>query len=168
MAKDDFEGQEVGLSLIAHILESHKETKVVAISRLIFPESVYRLLLCGVSFLRKSNLDTQDEVRNLVDAVRMGRIIYSSAIVPQLRQACKEAPRGQFDEVDIRILKLVLRGETDKAIGEKVHLGEDAIGARLSEMKKPFGFKGPNSRFLLANWVRGYLAPVLGIRWDDA
>jgi DNA-binding NarL/FixJ family response regulator len=163
-AKEGQKGQEVGLVLIKHIMEKYPEAKIVAIARDVFSPIIYRLLTYGVSFFAKSNLETPEVVRSLITSVMKGELIFSSAVVPVLREACKSAVRAEYDEADIKILKLVLKGKKDADIAKELNYVEDTIGKRLQEMFKRYGFR---DRFQLANWFTDYVAPAHGFRFED-
>ena len=126
-----------GIDASAEIKRRFPETKIIVITS--HPECSYitRARLAGVdSFWYKSA--TAQEIIAIMDRTIEGESIYPDN-TPMLKLG--DALSEKFSERELDVLRLVVAGETDAAIAEKLHISIATVKTHIQNMKNRTGFR---------------------------
>ena len=126
-----------GIDAAADIKKHLPNIKIVVITSQ--PEHSYieRARAAGVdSFWYKSA--TAEEIITIMDRTLTGERIYPDN-TPQLMLG--EAISEKFSERELEVLRLVVAGETDAAIAEKLFISVSAVKFHIQNMKNRTGFR---------------------------
>jgi len=126
-----------GIDAAADIKKHLPEIKIVIITSQ--PECSYidRARAAGVdSFWYKSA--TAEEILTIMDSTLEGQSIYPDS-TPPLRLG--DAVSEKFSERELDVLRLVVEGETDAAIAEKLFISVATVKTHIQNMKNRTGFR---------------------------
>lgn len=126
-----------GIDAARNIKEHMPNIKIIIITSQ--PECSYidRARDAGVdSFWYKSS--TAEEIIMLMDRTLAGESIYPDN-TPQLKLG--DAWSERFSERELEVLRLVVAGETDAAIAEKLFISVATVKTHVQNMKKRTGFR---------------------------
>ena len=126
-----------GIDAAADIKKHLPGIKIIIITSQ--PECSYidRARAAGVdSFWYKSA--TAEEILTIMDRTLSGESIYPDS-TPQLKLG--EALSERFSERELEVLRLVVAGETDAAIAEKLFISVATVKTHIQNMKSRTGFR---------------------------
>ena len=150
-----------GLGILRTLAERYTETMhIIVLSRFPKPWNVYQVLACGVSFIEKNNY--KDLLLSAMEQVQRGHVVISSNVRPILRQIFPLALRVGLDSADVKIIRYIQKGLTDRDIADLLSYTEEGVSNRLRRMFKSYGM---HTREELANWFRDFVEPV--VQFDE-
>ena len=154
-----------GIEATRKIVETQPETKVIMLTSFAEDELLFDAINAGASGYVLKQIGSADLVRTL-EAIGRGESLIDPVLTQKVFQRVREASRKAADEAfsslseqELKILVLVSRGKTNKAIASTIFLSEKTVRNYVSSIlsKLHLSTRAEAAAYAVQHRVRDYL-----------